>query len=102
MESSLTDVKGQEMANLPKSVPKKYQARIMHWEDERECGNALIVSLKDGWMFPGTDCHTSGFDTVKEAIEGLRDTVPCYCADCHKSLVAAAASLSSRNEKRKI
>lgn len=77
------------MNKIPASVPKKYRARIAHWDDEREMGNSLIISLNDGWMFPNTDCHTSGFDTVKEAVDGLRDTHPCDCADCRKALAAA-------------
>ena len=78
------------MANIPKSVPNKYKARVEHWDDERECGNSIILSLKDDWRFINTECHTSGFDTVKEAIEGLRDTLPCDCADCRKALENAA------------
>jgi hypothetical protein len=75
------------LSNIPKSVPNKYRARVQYWDDERECGNSLIVSLEDGWKFINTDCHTSGFDTVKEAIEGLRDTIPCPCDDCLNTLV---------------
>lgn len=78
------------MAEIAKSVPNKYKARISHWDDEREMGNSLIVSLKDGWRFPSTECHTSGFDTVKEAIDGLRDTEPCACEDCRKALAVSA------------
>lgn len=76
------------MSNIPKSVPNKYRERVMHWDDEREMGNSLIISLKDGWFFPDTECHTSGFGTVKEAIEGLRDTRPCECEGCRKALAA--------------
>ncbi len=77
-------------AKIPKSVPKKYQLRIAHWDDERDNDNSLIVSLKAGWRFPVVECHTQGFDTVREAIEGLRDSEPCECAECRKALAAAA------------
>lgn len=70
------------MSNIPKSVPKKLAEKVLHWDDERAMGNSLILSLKSGWKFIATECHTSGFDTVKEAIEGLRDTEPCLCAEC--------------------
>lgn len=56
------------MADIPKSIPNKYRDRILHWDDERECGNSIIVSLKDGWRFPNTECHTSGFDNVKDGM----------------------------------
>jgi hypothetical protein len=70
---------------IPKSVPKKLAVRVLHWDDERSFGNSLIVSLKNGWRFIATECHTAGFDTVREAVEGLHDTVPCACVDCAKA-----------------
>lgn len=78
------------MSSIPKSVPNKYRERIAHWDDEREIGNSLIVSLKDGWRFPAAECHTEGFDTVRDAIEGLRETQPCDCATCLKALAVVA------------
>lgn len=75
---------------IPKSVPKKYQLRIENWDDERDNDNSLIVSLKAGWCFPAVECHTQGFDTVREAIDGLRESEPCECAECRKALAAAA------------
>lgn len=74
--------------NLPKSVPLKYRPRIEHWDDERGCGNSLIVSLNAGWRFPVAEGHVQGFDTVREAIEGLRESEPCSCVECQKSLGA--------------
>lgn len=76
--------------NIPRSVPKKYQPRIAHWDDERDCDNSLIVSLKPGWRFPTAECHTQGFDNVRGAVEGLRETEPCGCEECHKALGVAA------------
>jgi hypothetical protein len=76
--------------NLPKSVPLKYRSRIGHWDDERECGNSLIVSLNAGWRFPVAEGHVQGFDTVREAIEGLRESEPCGCVNCLKSIGVAA------------
>ncbi len=76
--------------NLPKSVPKKFHQRIEHWDDEREGGNSLIVTLKDGWRFPVAEGHVQGFDTVREAVNGLRESEPCECGDCRKALAAAA------------
>lgn len=77
------------MSKIPKYVPKRSAAKVAHWDDERGMGNSLIVTLKDGWRFVTTECHTSGYDTIQEAIEGLRDTVPCTCADCKKALGVA-------------
>lgn len=73
------------ITQLPKSVPKKYHTRIEHWDDERGCGNSLIVSLKEGWRFPVQEGHVQGFDTVREAVEGLRESEPCSCDDCCKA-----------------
>ena len=70
---------------IAKSVPKHLRDRIEHWDDERECGNSLILTLKPGWMFPDTECHTQGVDTVKEAIVALRDSVECHCPECVKA-----------------
>lgn len=80
------------MSGIPKSVPKKYAARVEHWDDERSQGNSLIVSLKDGWYWKAEDVgvHVRGFDTVKEVIADLRDTAPCHCDECAKALPAAA------------
>ena len=72
---------------VPQSVPTKYAARVEHWDDERAIGNSLIVMLKDGWHWPqdSEGCHTYGFDTVAEAVRGLRKTAPCHCGDCIKT-----------------
>lgn len=75
---------------IPKSVPKKYQLRVEHWDDERDNDNSLIVSLKAGWRFPAVECHTQGFDTVRDAIDGLRESKPCECTECLKALSVAA------------
>ena len=84
------------MSNIPKSVPNKYRERIAHWDDEREIGNSLIVSLKDGWKFLDVECHTKGFDTVRDAIDGLRETLPCDCAGCRKVLAAEVLAWRAR------
>jgi hypothetical protein len=71
--------------NIPKSVPKKYLERIAHWDDERNIGNSLMVSLKDGWQFnidPWQARHVEGYDTVKDAIAGLQDSIKCECKEC--------------------
>jgi len=55
-------------------MPKHLADRIEWWDDERGIGNSLIVTLKPGWEFaddPG--CGTMGFDTVKDAIKGIRE-----------------------------
>jgi hypothetical protein len=61
--------------------------RVQFWDDERGIGNSLIVTLHSGWKFP-TDpmnpSHVEGFDTVKEAKQAVRASLPCNCADCRK------------------
>lgn len=75
------------MENLPKSVPAKYRERIQHWDDERDIGNSIIVSLNKGFEFgiDSFECrHVEGFDNVKDAVAGIRNSKPCACADCLK------------------
>jgi len=74
----------EEQKMIPASIPKKYKNRIAHWDDERNIGNSLIVSLKDGWR-DGTDlaiCHTLAEDTVSDMLYKLMATQPCDCPDC--------------------
>lgn len=75
---------------IPKSIPKKYRERIMYWDDERNIGNGIIVSLEDGWR-DGTDlavCHTLAEDMVKEMLWKLQSTEPCDCEECRAELAA--------------
>jgi len=78
------------MSDIPKSVPAKYMERIRHWDDEREIGNSLIVSLNNGWYWAGIDPfpgnHVAGFDTVRDVVNALRSTAPCNCDECKRSL----------------
>lgn len=73
------------MLNLPKSIPAKYAARIAEYDDERDIGNSIIVTLKHGYRF-GDDRtevqHVEGFDNVKAVIAAMRGTEACGCADC--------------------
>jgi len=44
---------------------------VLHVDDERNCGNSIIVMLQEGWEFanePG--CGTQGFDNVTDAKNG--------------------------------
>jgi nitrogen fixation protein len=72
--------------SIPRYVPKKYKNRIMFWDDERNIGNALIITLKDGWRFTHGDVqHVCGVDTVQEGLAALRGTEACDCEGCCKS-----------------
>lgn len=83
------------MSAIPASVPKALAAKVLHWDDERQQGNSLILSLRPGWRFPATECHTQGVDTVKEAIEALRDAKPCLCNECTKELPSVTEHTAS-------
>lgn len=76
---------------IPQSIPKKYQDRIEHWDDERGNGDSLIVTLKAGWYWKGIDeripSHVAGFDVVRDALDELRLTAPCDCVVCVKGAV---------------
>jgi hypothetical protein len=46
-----------------------YRWWVHHIDDERNEGNSIIVTLKEGWYFadePG--CGVKGFDTVAEVL----------------------------------
>jgi hypothetical protein len=45
---------------------------IEFWDDERELGNGIIVTLQPGLFFYD-DCGVMGFDTVKEAKAKVRE-----------------------------
>ncbi len=75
---------------LPASVSASERRRIENWDDERDMGNSLLVTLKPGWRFstdPLVPTHVEGFDTVTEARRGVRQAVTCECAECTKSVV---------------
>ncbi|MDQ0304913.1 hypothetical protein [Ancylobacter polymorphus] len=44
---------------------------VAHWDDERDIGNGIIVTLSPGQFFYD-DCGVMGFDTVRAAREALR------------------------------
>lgn len=60
---------------------------VKHWDDERDLGHSIIVTLIDGYAFiPHADQnvaeHVDGFDTVKQALEAIRAAKPCTCQRC--------------------
>jgi hypothetical protein len=65
--------------------PKK----VMFWDDERSVGNGIIVNLAYGWEF-GDDkwhpTHVRGFDSKREALDAVRESIPCHCKDCNYKL----------------
>jgi hypothetical protein len=49
----------------------KQRQWIAHIDDERELGNSIIVTLKEGWYFADDpNCGVKGFDTIKELKSG--------------------------------
>ena len=68
--------------NVPRSVPAKYRAVIRHWDDERDMGNSLIITLEKGFCFGCSGEHVYGFDTVREAITGIKGAISCKCSTC--------------------
>lgn len=75
---------------IPKSIPAKFRKHIEHWDDERDLGSCIIVTLKglhiDG---PGTgdgskNQHVFGEDTVADVIKTLRGAMTCHCDVCNK------------------
>ena len=65
--------------NLPK--------HIEHWDDERNLGHGIIVTLAIGWSFyPHEHLSVMGFDTVTEARQETRKKwlhrCPADCDEC--------------------
>jgi predicted ATP-grasp superfamily ATP-dependent carboligase len=70
---------------LPKTV-RKYAEKIMHWDDEREAGNSLIITLASGWCLDDKGTHVFGVSTVAEAKQDLQRVMPCDCARCFRKV----------------
>lgn len=63
----------------------KLPKHIQHWDDERNCGNGIIVTLSWGYSFySGEHLGVAGFDTPLEAIQKtkLKEVFPCMCDIC--------------------
>ena len=58
--------------------------QVMFFDDERDLGNGIIVTLKRGWRWSDdmVPYHVKSFDTVAEAKSGIRDALPCSCSEC--------------------
>lgn len=60
---------------------------IEHWDDERDIGNGVIVTLHYGYSFePREHAGVRGFDTVTEAKyeSALKRVYKCNCELCLK------------------
>ena len=72
-------------APTPSTVPTKYRKMIQFWDDERNIGNSLIVTLHSGfyWQDQGHGSHVRGEDSVKDILSALRCFAkPCNCQLC--------------------
>lgn len=61
---------------LPKSIE--------HYDDERDCGNGIIITIKAGyrWSIDDHGLHVRGYETPAEARAEFRDIVKCNCDLC--------------------
>ena len=51
--------------------------RVEFVDDERDCGNGVIVTLRQGWTFdPMCDNRVVGENTVSEALARVRMSLP--------------------------
>jgi hypothetical protein len=70
----------------------KMQNPVEHWDDERDIGNALIVTLRKGWSFTAWGGeHVRGFDTTAEARNATakKRLHQCACTECAPNLRGA-------------
>lgn len=70
-------------------MTEQRHSRILDWSDERAVGDPIMVTLVPGWAFdPAEDesaaGHVRGFNTVKEAMAGVRAARPCRCGRCRR------------------
>lgn len=72
--------------NAPKSVPHRLLPRLLHWDDERNIGNCILLTLAYGWRSPSSESHTIAADNIKDAVSELRTTEPCSCDECRVGL----------------
>ena len=71
------------MPSLPKSLPKWARARIMYFDDERDIGHRIIITLENGWYFDEPGRHVFGADNVARLVKEMRQrTKPCHCDRC--------------------
>jgi hypothetical protein len=64
-------------------------AKVQFWDDERDIGNSLIVTLANGWRFAEDGEHVRGFDTVREARSEVAAAKRCKCVQCAADKVPA-------------
>jgi hypothetical protein len=58
---------------------------IERWDDERNSGNGIIITLNYGYSFEYAEhCGVMGFDTVTEAKQRSRrkEIYSCECWEC--------------------
>lgn len=57
---------------------------VEHWDDERDIGNGIIITLHYGYSFENAEhCGVMGFDTVTEAKARTRRKA-IYLCDCNE------------------
>lgn len=66
-------------------MARTFNHKILFYDDERDLGNAIIVTLRHGWRFDtsGSIEHVQGFNNEREVDRAVRDAVPCTCNDCN-------------------
>lgn len=51
----------------------KLPSYVLYLDDERDIGNAIIVTLKEGYTFSdGDGCGVMGFDTMQDVRRALK------------------------------
>lgn len=58
---------------------------VQHWDDERNLGHGIIVTLHYGWSFAANEHQgVQGFDTVTDARDGVKkeNLFQCKCENC--------------------
>jgi len=64
------------------STVKCKPSKVEFWDDERDIGNGIIVTLQYGWSFESSHEGVRGFDSPGEAWEAIGDAIPCRCQEC--------------------
>lgn len=71
--------------------------KILFWDDERDIGNSIIVTLNYGWHYAAGDIgeHVRGFDSISEAKKAVNESVKCTCDECVAVLEAKKKYLTN-------
>lgn len=86
LEGNFPEIRYQAEGLIKTKMPYKDMAKIMHWDDERDNENGIIVGLRWGWCIFDEGCHTFGEDTLTLLKDRMSMVKPCNCEECQAAM----------------